>query len=189
MTRAEPARRISAILPALLLAACAAAPPAPPVEAGAVIRVVPVRNLSGVPLDVPEIWLGDAGEKAAGMEFDTIDLRLLAEAGLRARLDQLGHGHEDAARHELHAAISRFELTELRRTGRIRLGLSLLLVDTTSAQVVGQAEVLEYCQLMDRPPAETGIVGEQRFVRRRLEIFMEGLTRQALFELGFTPVP
>jgi hypothetical protein len=153
------------------------------VPPGASVAVLPVKNLSGVTLRVPEIWLGDAGEKVAGMNFEMIDLRLLAEAGLRARLGQLEHP-TDAGRHELHAAISRFEMNELRRTGRITLGLTVMLIDTQTQEVLAESTSEQQCQLMDRPPAETGIIGEQRFIRKRLELFMEGLARAALLEVG-----
>ncbi len=176
------AKHLPAILALLVLAACSSVQRQPPVPSGTSIAVLPVKNLSGVTLRVPEIWLGDAGEKVAGMNFEMIDLRLLAEAGLRARLSQQ-HPIEPG-RHELHAAISRFEMNELRRTGHITLGLAVMLIDTQTHEVLAQSNAEQDCQLMDRPPAETGIVGEQRFIRKRLELFMEDLASKALLEIG-----
>ncbi|MBX3459945.1 MAG: hypothetical protein KF696_08260 [Planctomycetes bacterium] len=171
-------------LAVLLLTACASSGHEPVLPAGVPARVLPVKNLAGVTLNVPELYMGDAGEKAAGLEIELIDLRLLAEAGLRAHLRNSGRD-ADTGRHELHGAISVFEMTELRRTGRIRLGLAAVLVDSETQKVLAQTEVVQDCQLLDQPPAETGIIGEQRFIRRRLEVFMQGLTTQAMLELGF----
>lgn len=167
----------------LLMAACTSTPAGPALAAGKPVRVLPVKNLAGVTLTVPELYLGDAGEKAAGLEVEPIDLRLLAEAGLRAHLENTGRG-ADEGRHELHAAISHFEMSEVRRTGRISLGLTVMLVDAGAQSVLYQVEVTQDCQLFDQPPAETGVIGEQRFIRRRLEVFMQGLTTHALTELG-----
>jgi hypothetical protein len=75
-------------------------------------------------------------------------------------------------------------MNELRRTGRITLGLAVMLIDTQTQEVLAESTAEQQCQLMDRPPAETGIVGEQRFIRKRLELFMEGLARTALLEVG-----
>jgi hypothetical protein len=179
------AKRLSlpALLLALLLGACASAPvsPLPPGEA---VHVLPVKNLSGVTLRVPELWLADAGEAAAGLEVEQIDLRLLAEAGLRSRLLQRGYVAEAGATHELHGAISRFDMSGLRRTGRITIGLTVMLVDAGTANVLASAEVEQDCQLLDTPPAEAGILGEQRFIRRKLESFSEGIAAVALQELG-----
>lgn len=176
-------RQAAGVALLLLLTACAMTPRQASLPANVPVRVLPVKNLAGVTLTVPELYLGDAGEKAAGIEVEPIDLRLLAEAGLRAHLEQSGRG-ADASRHELHAAISSFDMSGVRRTGRIRLGLTVMLVDADAQSVLQQVEVTQDCQLFDQPPAETGVIGEQRFIRKRLEVFMQGLTTQALLELG-----
>lgn len=166
-----------------LFGACASAPVSP-LQPGEAIHVLPVKNLSGVTLRVPELWLADAGEAAASLEVEQIDLRLLAEAGLRSRLRQRGYLAEAGVKHELHAAISRFDMSSLRRTGRITIGLTVMLVDSGTATVLARAEVEQDCQLLDTPPAEAGVLGEQRFIRRKLESFSEGIAAVALHQLG-----
>ncbi|MBK8207274.1 MAG: hypothetical protein IPK87_10885 [Planctomycetes bacterium] len=171
------------LLLAVLSAGCAVSRPVSPVPQGAPVTVLPVKNLSGVTLNVPELYMGDAGEKAAGLEVDKIDLRLLAEAGLAARLGATGH-EPTGGEYEIHAGVSIFDMTELRRTGRIKLGLALVVVNGKTQTVIAEAEAEQDCQLLDKPPAETGIIGEQRFVRQRLEMFMEALAREALILAG-----
>lgn len=167
----------------LALVACASAP-VQPLAVGEAVHVLPIKNLSGVTLRVPELWLSDAGDAAAELEVEQIDLRLLAEAGLRARLMQRGYTAEAAARHELHGAISCFDMSELRRTGRITLGLTLMLVDNRTNAVLADAEVEQDFQLLETPPAQAGVLGEQRFIRRKLESFSESLAAMALTGIG-----
>lgn len=171
------------LLVCLALAACSAQQHPSPVPAASPVRVLPVKNLSGVTLRVPELWLGDAGDRAAELDVELIDLRLLAEAGIRARLALIGR-ETGASRFELHAAISRFDMDELRTSGRITLGLAVVLVDAEQRRVLAESEIVQDFQLMDRGPAETGMLGEQRFIRRRLELFSEELAKAALQELG-----
>lgn len=166
-----------------LVGGCALSRPVTPVPKGAPVAVLPVKNLSGVTLNVPELYMGDAGEKAAGLEIEKIDLRLLAEAGLAARLGATGH-EPTGGGYEVHAGVSKFDMTELRRTGRIKLGLALMVVDGKTQTVIAESEAEQEYQLLDKPPAETGIIGEQRFVRQRLEMFMEALAREALILAG-----
>ncbi|MCC7509021.1 MAG: hypothetical protein IT464_06570 [Planctomycetes bacterium] len=171
------------VLMALFSVGCAVSGPVSPVPQGAPVTVLPVKNLSGVTLNVPELYMGDAGEKAAGLEVDKIDLRLLAEAGLAARLGATGHD-PGGGEYEIHAGVSVFDMTELRRTGRIKLGLALVVVDSKTQTVIAESEAEQDCQLLDKPPSETGIIGEQRFLRQRLEMFMEALAREALILAG-----
>jgi hypothetical protein len=176
--------RIAVAALACLLASCVGGPSRSALPQGEAVSVVPVKNLSGVTLRVPELWLGDAGDQAASLNVELIDLRLLAEAGLRAGLQASGHGVHDSARHELHAAITRFDMSQLRSTGRVSIGLAVMLVDSRDSVVLAESEIVRDCQLLDRPPQQTGVVGEQRFIRRRLEMFCESLAREVLLDAG-----
>lgn len=168
----------------LLLAGCSSsAARIAPVPEQAPIVVHPVRNLAGVPITLPELWLGDAGDAAAGIKLDTVDMRLLVEAALVAGMTSAGHSISPDAPYQLHAAVTRFELLELRSTGRVVLGVVVIVVDAQGNELAqGNAE-LEY-QLMEIAPDEGGAVGEERFIRARLETLAEAATRAALLDAG-----
>lgn len=188
--------RCSLLLIPLLLAACASRQA--PVERGLfspdTMVVKPVQNLSGVTLKVPEIYLGDAVGRAAELEVDDIDVALLAEAAVYARLDELGYRAEldqngsrfrDGPKYEVHSAITIFDLTELRQTGHIRMAMTVMLVDAKGQVEVARGEADREFQLLDMAPDEAGALGDQRFIEGRLQIFTESLAREAVDAAGF----
>ncbi len=179
-----PARRLSLLLVLLCLAGCATAPTTTsPIPDRAVVQVLPVRNLAGVPVSIPELWLGDAGDAAADLKVDPVDMRLLIEAALIAGMQDSGHQVSNEAGFRLHAAVTRFELLELRATGRVILGVAVIAVDAAGNELAqGKAE-LEY-QLMRVAPDNAGTLGDERFLRARLEGLAEAATRAALLDAG-----
>ena len=188
--------RFSLIMIAMLFTACASKQLE--VEAGIfsadTMVVKPVKNLSGVTLKVPEIYLGDAGGEVAGLDVDDVDIALLAEAAVYARLDELGYrvdldGEESrfnsGPRYEVHSAITLFDMTELRQTGNIRMAMAVVLVDAKTQVEVGRGTSDREFQLLDMAPDEAGALGEQRFIEARLQIFTESLARDAVDDAGF----
>ena len=186
--------RFSLIL--LLLAGCASATVR--VERGALspdtVIVMPTRNLSSVTLKVPEIYLGDAPGSGAGLPFEHIDVALLAEAatlarlretGCRAELEQHAARFGSTPRFEVHSAITDFDLTELRQTGRIRMAMTVMLVDAINEVEIARGSVAREYQLMDVAPDEAGAVGEHRFIESRLQMYTESLAREAVDAAGF----
>ena len=188
--------RFSLLLLPLILAACGTT--RPPVERGVfspdTVVVMPVKNLSGVSLKVPEIYLGDAGGDSGDFPIDDIDVTLLAEAAVLARLEELGYRVDlqqnagrfrEGAKYEVHAAITRFDMTEVRETGRFRMAMTVMLVDAAGQVEIAQGQAEGEYQLMDVAPDEAGALGEQRFIEGRLQIFTEGLAREAVDAAGF----
>jgi hypothetical protein len=169
----------------------------PPLERGLfspdTVVVVPVKNLSGVTLKVPEVYMGDVGGRI-GFPADDVDLALLAEAAVFARMDELGYRVDfvqnagrfrEGVKYELHSAITRFDMTELRQTGRFRMAMIVMLVNKTTQVEVARGESEGEYQLMDMAPDESGALGEQRFIEGRLQIFTESLAREAVDAAGF----
>jgi hypothetical protein len=189
-------RTLGLLLIPLLLAACGTS--RPPIERGVfspdTMVVLPVVNLSGVTLKVPEIYLGDAGGDSGDFPIEDIDVALLAEAAVLARLDELGYRaalEQDAGRfrtgvrYEVHAAITEFDMTEVRTTGRFRMAMTVMLVDAKAQVEIAQGQASGEYQLMDMAPDEAGALGEQRFIEGRLQIYTEGLAREAVDAAGF----
>lgn len=180
--------RPSALVAMMLLAACSTTkgPGLNPGPGSAdTVAVVPVQNLAGVSLKVPEMYVGDMAGDTEALEIEFIDLGLLAEAALTATLRGGGWQLRDpgAARYELHAAITEYDATELRRTARYRMGVVLILVDQQGHEVSRSGAVREF-QLFSKPPHDVGALGDERFVRRKLEGFTETLVREAVIDLG-----
>jgi len=180
-------RGLSAATLAVLLSACAG-PQGLGLQPGAdspdTIFVAPVRNLSGVPLRVPEMYVGDMLGGSDLPDIGMIDLDLVAEAALRGTL-RAGDFRltEPAARFQVHAAITEYDTSALRATGRYRMGIVLLLIGKAGLEVARGGAVREF-QLFSRPPQEVGALGDERFVRTRIEGFTEALARDALADLG-----
>jgi hypothetical protein len=188
--------RFSLLLLPLLIAACGT--PRPALQQGAfspdTIAVMPVRNLSGVTLKVPEIYLGDSAGEVGAIPMDDVDIALLAEAAVLARLDELGYRvnleanagrFREGVKYEVHSAITEFDMTELRETGRFRMAMTVMLVDAAAQVEVARGYAAGEYQLMDLAPDEAGALGEQRFVEDRLQIFTESLAREAVDAAGF----
>lgn len=179
-----PVRRLSLLLVLFCMAGCAGAPTATsPIPDRAAIQVLPVRNLAGVPVSIPELWLGDAGEEAAELKVDPVDMRLLVEAALIAGMQDSGHQVSTEAGYRLHAAVTRFELLGLRTTGRVILGVAVIAVDAAGNEITQGSAELEY-QLMRVAPDQAGTLGDERFLRARLESLAEAATRAALLDAG-----
>ena len=188
--------RYSLLLIALLLTACASG--REPVRRGVLspdtLVVMPTQNLSGKPLKVPELYLGDAVGKAAALDVDAIDLALLAEAAVFSRLNELGYRveleqnagrFEASPRYEIHSAITEFYMGDTRATGRFRLGITVMLIDAEGQFEVARSSVTQEFQLLDEAPEEVGALGTARFIEQRLQIFTEGLARDAVDAGGF----
>lgn len=157
------------------------------------VEVAAVRNLAGVSLKVPEIYLGDAVGRAGDVRVDAMDLKLLAEAALYSRLDDLGcrvalkgdGAFPEGAKYELHGAVTRFDMAGLRATGRFRMAMAVMLIDVRTQAEVARGVAEEEFQLLDMAPDEVGAIGEQRFIETRMQIFIESLARSALDAGGF----
>lgn len=157
------------------------------------IEVVPVKNLAGVSLKVPEIYLGDAVGRAGDLRVRAMDIKLLAEAALYSRLDAMGRrvalkgdgAFPEGASHELHGAVTHFDMTELRATGRFRMAMAVMLIDVGTQTEVARGVAEEEFQLLDMAPDEVGAIGEERFIEARMQIFIESLARSALDDSGF----
>ncbi|MBZ0136937.1 MAG: hypothetical protein K8I27_11245 [Planctomycetes bacterium] len=188
--------RFSLLLLSLLVAACAST--RQPLERGALspdtVVVIPTRNLSGRPLLVPEIYLGDAVGKAAHLKVDNIDLATLSEAAVYSRLSELGYRVEleqnvarfaEAPKYEAHSAITVFDMDETRSTGRYRMGIIVMLVRAVDQVEVARGYSEQEFQLLDEAPDEVGALGTARFIEQRLQIYTEGLARDAVDAGGF----
>lgn len=197
-----PATRLFALLlmVAFLLAACGSTSRVaePGLLSPDTIEVMPVKNLTGVSLKVPEIYLGDNVRKAMQLEVENIDLKLLGEAAIFARLDDLGYRvaledkqafsdgpTSDGPTYEIHGAITVFDMSELRATGRFRMAIVVMVIDTATQTEVARGISEEEFQLLDMAPDEIGAIGEQRFIEHRLQIFTESLARDAVDAAGF----
>jgi hypothetical protein len=188
--------RSSLLLILLLLAGCATTGASLPdsVERDAPMVVMPVRNLSGVPLKIPSIYFGDAVGKGADLEIENVDLALLAEAAVYTHLDVLGYRVElqqnadklgAEPHYQVHAAVTDLDMTELRRTGRFRMGIVVMLVDAEGQFEITRGEADQEYQLIDVAPDEAGALGTKRFIEGRLQSFTEGLAREAVDSAGF----
>lgn len=178
---------------ALLAAACAAGPPRfrRGGEKPDSVAVVEVKNLAGVSLRIPAIYFGDDLGAGKNLDIEKLDLRLLARAGLYGYLKQRGYraalsGEVAAAspNYEVHAAVTRFNLDALRATGRITLGMHMVLVRPQTQEVVLEAEHAEDFQLLDQAPDRVGALGGQRFIEERLKAFSEQLASGLLRKAG-----
>ncbi len=148
------------------------------------IEITPVKNLSGVTLQVPEFYIGDAVGSASSVEQDYLDLSLLTQAALISGLRQRGYqaGTENSE-YNIHAAITEFNSKSLRTEGWLTLGLTVLLIDSSGQEISRGEAVLRY-QLFTEGPDQLGVLGEQRFVAKRIKAFTETLTNQALQDAG-----
>ncbi|KAA0217676.1 hypothetical protein EDM80_03090 [bacterium] len=171
------------LLLVLGLASCASTPPPLATVAREPLGLMPLRNLAGVPLKVPAIYFGDALGTAEALEVEKLDLMQLGRAALLARLRERGYAidlvEEPGMRVTLHGAITRFDLDALKETGRITLGLVVMVVNAAGAEV-GQAAVEREFQLMARAPNEGGALGEARFIEARLKAYIEALAQEAV---------
>jgi hypothetical protein len=178
--------RASALVAVLLMAACSTTRGLG-LKPGSVdtVAIMPVQNLAGVSLMVPEMYVGDMAGDTDALEIEFIDLGLLAEAALTATLRGGGWQLTDPAeaRYHLHAAITEYDATDLRRTARYRMAVVLILVDQKGREVTRGGAVREF-QLFSKPPHDVGALGDERFVRRKLEGFTETLVREAVTKLG-----
>lgn len=188
--------RVSLLLFFALVAGCVAG--RAPLQRGELspdtMVVRPAQNLTGRPLKVPELYIGDAVGKAADISVESVDLALLAEAAVYARLSELGYRVELAQnvgrlgavpRYEVHTAITEFDMSETRSTGRYRMGILVMLVDARQQREVARSVVTQEFQLLDEAPDEVGALGTGRFIEQRLQIFTEGLVRAAVDAGGF----
>lgn len=185
--------RLLCVLSLLLVAACSSGPASGPIRRGATspdsVSVVPVKNLSGVSVVMPEVYFGDNSRLGAELDIDDVDMRLLVEAALLGQLRRLGYNadsaiHADNPRFEAHVAIRRFDMDRLRREGRITIALSLFVIRTEDQAEITQSDTEDTFQLLDQAPDEAGVLGEQRFIRERLELFSEFLAESLLAEAG-----
>jgi hypothetical protein len=179
-----------------LLAGCAAGrePLARGPDSPDTLVVMPTRNLAGVPLKVPELYLGDAVGKAGQLDVRNLDLAELAEAAVFARLSALGFRVEleqnagrlgTPARYEVHSAVTLFDMDNLRATGRYRMGILVVLVDSGSQREVARGYAEHEFQLLDVAPDEAGVLGPARFIESRLQIYTESLAGDAVDDGGF----
>lgn len=188
--------RYSLLLLLLLLTACASGRAG--IQRGAfspdTLVVLPTQNLSGKPLLVPELYLGDAVGKTTDIKIDNIDLALLAEAAVYSRLDELGYRveleqntgrFEAPPKYEVHSAITDFDMSETRATGRFRMGIVVMLIDAEGQFEVARGTVIQDFQLLDEAPDEVGALGTARFIEQRVQIYTEGLAREAVDAAGF----
>jgi len=149
------------------------------------VHVEKVSNHSGVSLRVPEMYMADMLGASDALEVEHFDLALIARAALMAGL----RAHEvrtadTGQNHNLAAAITQYDAVDLRRTGRFRMAMLVMLVDTATGREIARAETSREFELFRKPPGEQGALGDQRFIRRKMEGFTEALAREALRELG-----
>lgn len=176
----------------LLLAACAAPGgmalrPGP--DSSDTISLQPVRNLTGVSLRVPEMYVGDMLGGDDPVEVQEVDLALVAQAALMAglRMDRLAVITQGKPRYVLYPAITLYDALALRTTGKYRMDMTLILVDTRQDREVARGTASREFLLFEKPPEEGGAMGDARFIRRRLEGFTEALARDALNDLNLRP--
>ncbi|MBX3475875.1 MAG: hypothetical protein KF754_16015 [Planctomycetes bacterium] len=147
--------------------------------------VAPVQNLSGVSLRVTELYVGDMLGTADPLEVEEIDLALVTEAALVAGLTLSGRQVTDsAAPWRVQAAVTTYDAVDLRRTGRYRMALLVVVVDNATQTEIARGEAVQDFQLFLTPPGELGAIGDQRFTRRKYEAFTETLAREALLQAG-----
>ena len=188
--------RYSLILIALMMTACASG--REPIQRGALspdtLVVLPTQNLSGKPLKVPELYLGDAVGRAADLKVDNVDIALLAEAAVFSRLSELGYRveleqnaerFESTPKYEIHSAVTVFDMSETRSNGQFRMGIVVMLIDAAGQFEVARGYVEQEFQLLDEAPDEVGALGTGRFIEQRLQIYTEGLAREAVDAGGF----
>ncbi len=166
------------------VAGCASPPPA--IAHDAPLCVVEVKNLAGVPLKFPSMYFGDALGAAEALQVEKLDLALLARAGLYSELTRLGYAArlESSARWEIHGAFTRLDLDSLKSTGKITLGLAVIVVDVEARTEVGRGEAMREFRLLDVAPNDGGALGEGRFVEGRIKAFVESLALDALTAAG-----
>src|SRR5437762_2257691 len=106
------------------------------------IAVMEVNNLAGVSLKIPAIYFGDALGAGNQIKPEKLDLCELSRAGILSYLTQRRYRAalcekitSDTPKYELHAAITQFNLDALRATGRLTLGIQMMLVDAQTEQV------------------------------------------------------
>lgn len=176
--------KLALLLPLMALVGCAAAQP--PLSRSEPVTVVEVKNLAGVPLRIPAMYFGDALGAAEALQVEKLDLRLLARAGLLSELEKRGYaGQLDGeARMELHAAMTVLDLDGLRDSGRIRLGMAVMVVDAQKKLETARGEVIREFRLLDVAPEEGGALGQGRFIADRLKGFVEALASEALHAAG-----
>ncbi|HRJ78287.1 MAG: hypothetical protein HPKKFMNG_01050 [Planctomycetes bacterium] len=165
------------------MAACASAPPPLAAAPKELLGLTPLKNLAGVPLKVPAIYFGDALGTGEALEIEKLDLLQLGRAALLAQLRERGYAvelaEEPKGRTTLHGAITRFDLDALKDTGRITLGMVVMVISAAGVEI-GQAAVEREFQLMARAPNEGGALGEARFIEARLKAYIEALAQEAV---------
>lgn len=153
------------------------------IPGGSAIQVVSVKNLSGITLQVPELYVGDAVGSAASLKQDILDLTLLAQAalisGLRKRQFKAG---TDTAGYKVHAAVTEFDSNSLRSEGWLRLGITVLMINQQGHEIA-RGSAAEDFQLFSEGPDKLGALGQQRFIAKRLKAFVESLTNTALLKM------
>lgn len=168
-----------------LLAGCAGGPRAVLQGSADSVQVEAVSNHAGVSLRVPEMYMADMLGASDALEVEHFDLTLIARAALIAGLRVHDVQTADSgASHTLAAAITQYDAVDLRRTGRFRMALLVILVHRTTGREIARAEAAREFELFSKPPGEQGALGDQRFIRRKMEGFTEALAREALRQLG-----
>lgn len=182
--RAIRTAKLALMLPLMSLVGCAAAQP--PLARSEPVAVVEVKNLAGVPLRIPAMYFGDALGAAEALQVEKLDLRLLARAGLLSELEKRGYAAQldGEARMELHAAMTVLDLDGLRDSGRVRLGMVVMVVDAHQKLETARGEVTREFRLLDVAPEEGGALGQGRFIADRLKGFVEALASEALHAAG-----
>lgn len=169
---------------ALLVASCTSTQRLGTLPDNTTIEITPVKNLSGVTLQVPEFYIGDAVGSASSVEQDYLDLTLLTQAALISGLRQRGYQADtENTEYNIHAAITEFNSKNLRKEGWLTLGLTILIINSSGEEITRGEAVLRY-QLFTEGPDQLGVLGEQRFVAKRIKAFTETLTNQALQNAG-----
>ncbi len=148
-----------------------------------------VKNLSGVPLKLPALYMGDAVGRAGGLAIKKIDLALVTEAAVYERLSELGHSVQWAegateTSFEVLTAVTGFRAGRLRQTGRFELSMTLMVVDSRSRKVIRRGDARREFQLFDTPPAEAGAIGDQRDIEDRVLRFTASLVHELLDDAG-----
>jgi len=155
-------------------------------ESADTILLEPVANMAGVSLRLPEMYVGDMLGTSDPLEVEEIDLCLVAQAALLGalRANDLRVEATGQTRYALAGAITEYDATDLRRTGRFKMSMLLILHDNNTSREVARGAATREFELFATPPGEQGAMGEQRFIRRKMEGFTEVLAREALKTLG-----